>query len=84
MTESQFGYSDDDSDPLETIVEVLTAATRYDFALAVIPMAFVVAVVAATALNLTVIQALVPAAVIGIIVIVDACYLNPPIESDSE
>ncbi|WP_255169240.1 hypothetical protein [Natrononativus amylolyticus] len=84
MTETVLGYPDRDPDPLTTLVEVLTAATRYDFALAVIPLAFVVAVVAATALNLTVIQALVPAAVIGIIVIVDACYLNPPVEPDSE
>ncbi|MDJ1432935.1 hypothetical protein [Halostagnicola sp. A-GB9-2] len=69
-------------DPFETLVDVLTAATRYDLALGIIPIAFAVALVAAFVLAVPVQYALLPAAVVGAVVVVDACYLNPPVDPD--
>lgn len=56
---------------------------RYDFALAVIPAAFVVSLFISTAVDLNPVQALVPAALVGILVIVDVCYRNPPTRDDA-
>ncbi|SFS38179.1 hypothetical protein [Halostagnicola kamekurae] len=69
-------------DPFETLVDVLTAATRYDLALGIIPSAFAVALVAASVLGIPVQYALLPAAAVGAMVFADACYLNPPIDPD--
>ncbi|WP_226482322.1 hypothetical protein [Natrinema amylolyticum] len=67
-------------DPVETLVDVLTAASRYDLLLGIIPLAFAVALVAATVLELSVAQTLLGTAVVGGLAVVDACYLNPPVD----
>ncbi|PCR92070.1 hypothetical protein [Natrinema ejinorense] len=70
-------------DPLEALVDVLTAATRYDLPLGVIPLAFAVALVTATLLELSGVQTLLIAGVVDAFVVVDACYLNPPVDQGS-
>ncbi len=65
-------------DPFEALVGVLAAADRYDLILAVIPVAFAVALVGVYVLGTSVIQAIVFAGIIGVLAIVDACYVNPP------
>ena len=70
-------------DPFDALVDVLAAANRYDLALGIIPIVFVVALVAASALGVPVPYALAVAAVVGGGVIVDACYLNPPVDRGS-
>jgi hypothetical protein len=81
MTESPFGSVDARQNPLEALIEVLTAVTRYDLALGVIPFAFIGSVVASATADLSLTQALVPATLVGILVIVDVCYRNPPTET---
>ena len=71
-------------DPFDALVDVLAAANRYEFVLGIIPLAFAVALVAATMLELSVVQAIGVAAVVGVLAIVDACYLNPPIGHDRD
>lgn len=70
-------------DPLETLVDVLTAATRYDLLVGIVPLAFAVALVAATVLPVSTVQTLPVAAVVGALAVVDACYLNPPVDRGS-
>ena len=70
-------------DPFDTLVEVLAAATRYDLLLAIVPVAFAVALVAASVLGISMVQAMLIAAPIGVFVIIDACYLNPPVDQGS-
>ncbi|MCU4742253.1 hypothetical protein [Natronoglomus mannanivorans] len=72
---------DRDGEPLENPIETLTAATRHDFTLGFIPVVFAVAAVVASATGLSVVQALAPAAFVSLFVVVDAIYLNPPIDS---
>ncbi|SDR28908.1 hypothetical protein [Natronobacterium texcoconense] len=67
-------------DPFDALVDVLAAADRYDLLLGVVPVAFAVALVVATVANVSMVQAMLVAATIGVFVIVDACYLNPPID----
>lgn len=81
MTESLFDSVDARQDPLETLIEVLTAVTRYDLALGLIPFAFIGSVVASATAELSLVQALVPTALVGILVIVDVCYRHPPTET---
>jgi uncharacterized membrane protein len=69
--------------PFDVLVDVLTAANRYDLALGAIPVAFVVALVAAHALGVPTSYALALAAVVGGGVVADACYLNPPVDRKS-
>ncbi|WP_293031430.1 hypothetical protein [Natronococcus sp.] len=70
-------------DPFDALVDVLAAANRYDLALGGIPIAFVIALVAASTFGVPVPYALAPAAVVGVGVIADVCYLNPPIDQGS-
>jgi hypothetical protein len=70
-------------DPFDALIDVLAAANRYDFALGLVPIAFVVTLVAAHALGVPTLHAIAAAAVVGVGVIVDACYLNPPIDRES-
>ncbi|ELY55917.1 hypothetical protein [Natronolimnohabitans innermongolicus] len=70
-------------DPFETPVDVLAEASRYDFLLVIVPIAFAVALVAAYVLSVSIVQAMGVAAAIGVLVVIDACYLNPPIDQGS-
>ncbi|NUB90343.1 hypothetical protein HTZ84_16265 [Haloterrigena sp. SYSU A558-1] len=70
-------------DPFETLVDVLAEASRYDLLLGVVPVAFTVALVAAHVLRLPVVHAMFVAATIGALVVIDACYLNPPVDQGS-
>lgn len=65
-------------DPLGTLLGVLTSITRYDLVLGIIPAAFGLAAVAGSALGLDAHEALLGAALVGVFVLVDALYLNPP------
>ena len=67
-------------DPFDALVDVLAAANRYDFLLAVVPVAFAVALVAASVTSVSLVQTMFVAALIGIFVVVEACYRNPPID----
>ncbi|MHC3436706.1 hypothetical protein ACYJ1Y_01085 [Natrialbaceae archaeon A-gly3] len=82
MHEKTIGRPGTDRDPLEALVDVLTAATRYDLLLAVVPVAFAVALVVAYVAGVALYWALVPAAVVGILAVVDAVYLHPPVDQD--
>ena len=70
-------------DPFDALVDVLAAVNRYDLVLGIIPIAFVVALSAASVLSLPITHTLLIAAIIGVITIVDACYLNPPVGQGS-
>lgn len=70
-------------DPFETLVEALTAVNRYDVVIGIIPVAFVLALVGGTIAGVTVELALVAWAVVVVPMIVDALYLNPPLERRS-
>ena len=76
MYEKLIGRSE--RDPFETLVGVLAAANRYDLTLAIIPVAFAVALVAVNVLGVSVTHAVAAASIIGALVIVDACYVHPP------
>ena len=69
--------------PFETLVDVLAAANRYDFLLAIVPVAFAVALVVANVASVSILESTVVAAIVGALVIVDACYLNPPTDQGS-
>lgn len=56
--------------------------SRYDLELGLILLAFVVSVIVSIVADPSLEQTLVPAAVVGILVIIDACYLNPPINEE--
>ncbi|ADD05408.1 uncharacterized protein Nmag_1834 [Natrialba magadii ATCC 43099] len=70
-------------DPFDALVDVLAAADRYDVTLAVIPVAFAVALIVATVTSLPTPPLLAVAALFGSLAVVDACYLNPPVPIDS-
>ncbi|SFC18466.1 hypothetical protein SAMN05444422_105171 [Halobiforma haloterrestris] len=70
-------------DPFDALVDVLAAADRYDLLLGIVPVAFAVALVVAGVASLSMAQALLVAATVGVLVIVDACYLNPPTDQGS-
>ncbi len=67
-------------DQLEALVDGLAAATRYDVALVLIPLAFAVALLGAYALGAGLVTAIVPPTLVALLVIVDVCYRNPPTE----
>jgi len=50
--------------------------------LGIIPLAFVVALLAAVAFKVSVLQMIALAAIVGVLAIIDACCLNPPIGRD--
>lgn len=52
-------------DPFETLVGVLAAATRYDFLLAIVPVAFAVALVVPTVASVSVVETMPVAAIVG-------------------
>lgn len=58
--------------------------TRYDLVLTVIPLVFALAVVATTALSVPFLVALAGGAVLSSLVLADALFVNPPIDSGSE
>ncbi|MCU4925842.1 hypothetical protein OB905_07575 [Halobacteria archaeon AArc-dxtr1] len=70
-------------DPFDALIDTLTAASRYDLLLAIVPAAFAVSLVATAVLGVSVQQALVVASTVGVFAIVDACYRNPPVEQGS-
>ncbi|WP_114577326.1 hypothetical protein [Saliphagus sp. LR7] len=74
---------EDVPDPLSALAEPI-AATRYDVPLGVILAAFVATAVVTFAIGLRSIGLLLFPAAIGILVIVDTCYLHPPIDRDPE
>lgn len=69
-------------DPL-SILAAPIAATRYDAALGVILLSFVASALLGFATGLTSIGSLLVPAVVGFLVIVDTCYLHPPIDGES-
>ena len=69
--------------PFDALVDVLAEASRYDLLLGIVPVAFAVALVVASVLDLSIAQAMVFAAAVGVLVIIDACYLNPPVDQGS-
>lgn len=83
MQQTTIGTPGADRDPFETLVGILTAATRYDLTLGIIPGVFAVALLVATAADVGVVQALVVPTAVAILVIVDALYLNPPTDRGS-
>ncbi|RQG93168.1 hypothetical protein EA462_02900 [Natrarchaeobius halalkaliphilus] len=70
-------------DPFDALVDVLAAVDRYDLLLGIVPIAFAVALVAASLLGVSVTQAMIVPAIVGVFTIVDACYRNPPIDQGS-
>lgn len=70
-------------DPFDALVDVLAAASRYDVLLGIVPAAFAVALVVATVASVSLVEAMLVAAIIGALVIVDGCYRNPPIDQGS-
>jgi hypothetical protein len=66
--------------PVETLLAVLTSATRYDLALWAIPTAFVVALAISSLVGISQHAALVGASLLGVLVLVDVVALNPPAE----
>ncbi|WP_336325794.1 hypothetical protein [Halovenus sp. HT40] len=69
----------------ETLWErVIGQLTRYDLVLTVIPLVFSLAVVATTALSVPFLAALAGGAVVSSLVLADALFVNPPIDSGSE
>ena len=77
MCEKTIGHPE--RNPFDALVDVLAAVNRYDLVLGIIPIAFVVALFAASVLGLPITHTLPIAAIIGVITIVDACYLHPPV-----
>jgi len=59
-----------------------TVPTRYDLVLAVVPLAFAVALVAGLLVPVSVHGALAAAGVVGTAAVVDALFVNPPERSD--
>ncbi|QSX00801.1 hypothetical protein [Haloterrigena alkaliphila] len=77
------GISRPRRDPFETLVDVLAAVDRDDLLLGIVPIAFAVALVAASTLSVSLPGAMGIAATIGVLVVIDACYRNPPIDQGS-
>lgn len=71
---------DQEWSPVETLAAVLASTTRYDLALWAIPVAFLVALVVGSVLGISRHAALVGAALLGVLVLVDVVALNPPVE----
>lgn len=63
---------------VELLRSVRRSLTRYDLVLAVIPVALVLTVGAAELFGLPNRAALVGGAVVGLVALVDALFLNPP------
>jgi len=61
-------------DPFETLVGVLAAATRYDFLLAIVPVAFTVALVVATVASVSVSRAMTVAAIMMLLKFEEATF----------
>ncbi|WP_255192877.1 hypothetical protein [Natronobeatus ordinarius] len=80
IDESLLGRHGSSRDQLETLADGLAATTRYDVALALIPLAFAVALLGAYALGAGLLTAIVPSTLVALFVIVDVCYRNPPTE----
>lgn len=57
---------------------LLDAVSRYDLVLAVIPTAFISAILAANLLSIPASNALIIASFVGTLALVDALFLNPP------
>ena len=68
----------------ETLAEALTAVTRYDLALWAIPTAFLLAFLMGSMLGISTHAALVGAALLGLLVLVDVIALNPPVEPSAD
>lgn len=56
----------------------LRSASRYDLVLAMIPSAFVIAVLLGNLISLSMQSQLLVAALVGLIALVDALFINPP------
>ncbi len=82
MHERTIGRPGTDWDPFETLVDVLTAATRYDLVLGIVPLAFTVALVVAHVAGVPLAWALALAAVVGLTAIADAVFLHPPVDQE--
>lgn len=86
MTKTPYGRSD--GGLLEQLVTALfsglTTLSRYDAILGIVPFAYVVGFTVAVLTPLSIVQAVAPASLVSVVVIVDACYLNPPTSSDQE
>ncbi|APX97875.1 hypothetical protein [Natronorubrum daqingense] len=70
-------------DPLETVVATLAAASRYDVLLGIIPVAYASAILVAGLSSVPLVVTMLVASLVGVVVIADACYLNPPTEARS-
>lgn len=60
------------------VEDFLNSVSRYDLVLAVIPTAFITALVAANLLQLSTQTTLVAAAIVGALALLDALFINPP------
>lgn len=65
---------------LGRVVEPIRQATRYDLVLAVIPAAFLLAVMLGSTPAVPGPVAVAAASVVGVLAVVDALFLNPPRE----
>lgn len=83
MSEPPSDPPDATPDPLSALVAPV-AATRYDAALAVILVSFVTAPILELATGLGATGALAVPAVVSLLVIVDICYLRPPLEGSED
>lgn len=70
--------SDDHIPTLRTVRELLTSLSRYDLVLAVIPLAFLVALAVAHVGAAPFRSTLFAASIVGALALVDALFLNPP------
>ncbi len=70
--------SDDDATASGTVREPTRTLSRYDLVLAVIPLAFLVAVSVAYVTSTALQHALVSAAGASVLALVDALFLRPP------
>lgn len=62
---------------------LIASLSRHDFVLAVIPSAFLVAMLVGTLLGLSTETVLFGGATIGIAALLDALFLNPPLDGES-
>jgi hypothetical protein len=60
------------------VEDFLDSVSRYDLVLAVIPMAFIAALLAANILELSMQTTLIAAAMVAALALVDALFINPP------
>ena len=63
---------------LSRLVSLAPSISRYDLLLAIIPLAFTVAVAVAGAIGVPVETGIVAASVVGLIVLLDGLFLRPP------